>query len=177
MKLTPYASADSFLGVALQPLLLDEEKNNLILGISMRVADGRKYGEEAPLFLAVHDGDELIAAAIRTPPYNMILHCEDDQLDALDVIASHLVEIGNPLPGVNGTAEIASAFAAKWCEQTCLGTCDGLKKKTFPRWQTGSSASARKPFPMTRLPIPKRTYADSWSQGSLLCGMTEAWCR
>lgn len=118
MKLTTHTTANGFLDAALQPLLREEEKNTLILGISMRVRDGRKYGEEAPFFITVHDGDELIAAAIRTPPYNMILHCEDNQLDALDAIAGHLIESGHPLPGVNGTVEIASAFAEKWRQRT-----------------------------------------------------------
>lgn len=118
MRLTTYELADEFLNVALQPLLREEEKNNLILGISMRVRDGRKYGEEAPLFLTVHDGDDLIALAIRTPPYNMILHCEDDRIDALNVIAKHLIEIGHQLPGANGTVDIVSAFAETWCQQT-----------------------------------------------------------
>lgn len=118
MKLTTYELAGEFLDVALKPLLREEERNNLILGISMRVRDGRSYGEDAPLFLTVHDEGELIAAAIRTPPYNMILHCEDDRLDALDVIAGHLIESVHQLPGANGTADVASAFAEKWSQRT-----------------------------------------------------------
>ena len=118
MKLTTYNQAAGFLDVALKPLLREEEKNNLILGISMRVQEGKRYGEEIPLFLTVHDEDELIAAAIRTPPYNMILHCEDDCLDALDVIAGHLIETEHPLPGVNATVKIAAAFAECWHRKT-----------------------------------------------------------
>ncbi len=118
MKLRTYKLADDFLDVALKSLLREEEKNNLILGISMQVRDGRKYGKEAPLFLTVHDGDALIAAAIRTPPYNMILHCEDDRLDALDVIADHLIEVGHQLPGANSTVDVVSAFAERWTQRT-----------------------------------------------------------
>ncbi|MFC2105220.1 GNAT family N-acetyltransferase [Candidatus Bipolaricaulota bacterium] len=118
MKLTTYDLADDFLDVALDPLLREEEKNNLILGISMRVRDGRKYGEESPLFLTVHDADELVAAAIRTPPYNMILHCEDNRLDALDVIVEHLIDTGHQLPGANGTVDVVAAFVEKWSQRT-----------------------------------------------------------
>ena len=118
MKLASYAQADDFLDAALEPLLQEEEKNNLILGIALRVREGRSYGEGAPLFLTVHDGETLIAAAIRTPPYNMILHCQDDRLDALDTIASHLIETGQLIPGVNGTVAIASAFADAWHRET-----------------------------------------------------------
>jgi len=118
LKLTTYSSADGFLDVALQPLLQEEEKNNLILGISMRVRAGRKYGEEAPLFLTVYDQGDLVVAAVRTPPHNMILHCENDRLDALDVIAEHLIEIEHQLPGVNGTVDVAAAFAEIWSQRT-----------------------------------------------------------
>lgn len=131
MKLGVYESADAFLDVALKPLLREEEKNNLILGISMRVREGKKYGEEVPLFLTVHDGDALIAAAIRTPPYNMILHCEDDRLDALNEIATHLIEIGHLLPGANGVVDIVSAFAEKWRQQTGQSTTVRMSQRIY----------------------------------------------
>jgi len=118
MKLTVYEQASDFLDAVLAPLLQEEEKNGLILGIALRVREGRAYGEGAPLFLAVHDEESLIAAVIRTPPYNMILHCRPDRLDALDAVASHLIEIGHPLPGINGTVNVASAFASSWYRQT-----------------------------------------------------------
>jgi len=114
MKVVTYAQAGDFLDVALEALLQEEEKNNLILGIALRVREGRSYGQDGPLFLTAHDGNTLIAAAIRTPPYNMILHCQEDRLDALDAIAAHLIETGQLIPGVNGTVEIASAFAECW---------------------------------------------------------------
>lgn len=118
MKVVIYAQAGDFLDVALDTLLQEEERNNLIIGIALRVREGRSYGEGDPLFLTAHDGSELIAAAIRTPPYNMILHCREDRFDALDAIAAHLIETGQLIPGVNGTVEAASAFAECWKRQT-----------------------------------------------------------
>lgn len=118
MKLAVYRQADDFLDTALEPLLQEEEKNNLILGIALRVREGRSYGPGQPLFLTVHEGNTLIAAAIRTPPHNMILYCEPDRLDALDTIVGHLIQTRQMIPGVNGTVEIASAFAEIWKRQT-----------------------------------------------------------
>jgi len=97
----------------------------------MKVRDGRKYGEEAPLFLTVQDADELIAAAIRTPPYNMILHCEDNRLDALDVIAEHFIEIGHQLPGANGTVDVVSAFVDKWSQRTGESAFVGMEQRIY----------------------------------------------
>lgn len=118
MKLTTYETAGEFLDVALETLLEDEEKNNLILGIALRVGEGRLYGEGRPLFLTVHEHGKMIAAAVRTPPYNMILYGQKDRPDALDAIAAHLIETGHLIPGVNGSVEIASAFAKAWQRET-----------------------------------------------------------
>ena len=131
MKLTMYERADEFLNVALPVLLRDEEKNNLIVGIATQVSEGREYGEEPPLFLTVEDDDEIVAAAIRTPPYNMILHCEDDQFGALDVIADHLIDAGHMLPGANGTAKVAAAFAKIWHERTGQSTAVLMSQRIY----------------------------------------------
>ncbi len=152
MKLTHCPSAEVFLDLALEPLLQDEEENNLILGISMRVREGRQYGDADPLFLVVHDGDELVAAAIRTPPHNMILHCREDRLQALDVLADHLVEIGHALPGASGTVPIVDAFCKAW------------KKRTQ---QTAFLQVSQRIYALTRVIPPANVSGDlRWAQES-----------
>ena len=131
MKLTMYDRADDFLNVALPVLLRDEEKNNLIVGIATQVSKGRNYGEEPPLFLTVEDSDEIVAAAIRTPPYNMILHCEAGKFGALIVIADHLIAAGHMLPGANGTSDVAEAFAKIWHEQTGQSTAVLMSQRIY----------------------------------------------
>ena len=118
MNLTTHETAAGFLDAALDCLLREEAKNNLILGISLRVRDGHSYGAEAPLFLTVHDGETLAAAAVRTPPYNLILHGEPDRLEAVDAIVGYLLETGHTLPGVNGALDVASAFCRAWTRRT-----------------------------------------------------------
>jgi len=118
MKLTAYQQAGGFLDVALKTLMREEAKNNLIVGIADRVRQGRRYGDKAPIFLTVHDGTRMVASAIRTPPYNMILHCESDALPALNEMADYLVAADPDLPGVNANASIAAAFAERWNRRT-----------------------------------------------------------
>jgi len=118
MKLIRYATASGFLKAAEPTLIVDEAKNNLILGIAEQVATGRDYGAEPPYFLSVHERDRIIAAAIRTPPYNLILYCDEDRRDALDRIADHLVDEEERLPGAHGTIEVVEAFADAWKERT-----------------------------------------------------------
>jgi len=118
MKLIRYPTAEAFLDAAEPTLMQEEAKNNLILGIPQQVATGRKYGAEPVYFLSVHDAHQLVAAAIRTPPYNLILHCEEDRLEALDRIAVHLIDEGEELPGAHGTVEAVDAFAEAWTKRT-----------------------------------------------------------
>jgi len=118
MKLTTYPNANQFLATAEAPLVRDEARNNLILGIAGRVKDGRSYGDDPPTFLTVDVGGRLVAAAIRTPPYPLILHCEDDYRKALAVVVDHLRRADPHLPGVNGEARASAAFAELWTRQS-----------------------------------------------------------
>jgi len=121
MRLTNHPMAQAFLDTASESLMRHEAENNLMLGIANRVRDGGSYGDEPPLFLTVEDGGEVVAAAIRTPPYNLILQCDRDRFDALDTLVDHMIEIGQDLPGVHGSVDVAAAFADRWtrrCERT-----------------------------------------------------------
>jgi len=118
MKLIRYPTAAAFLDAAEPALMQEEAKNNLILGIPQQVAAGREYGAEPPYFLSVHDTHQLVAAAIRTPPYNLILHCHENHLEALDRIAEYLIDEGEKLPGAHGTVEATDAFAEAWTKRT-----------------------------------------------------------
>ncbi len=131
MKVTTYNQASRFLDAALSTLLQEEEKNNLMLGIALRVSEGHSYGEASPLFLTVHEGTVLVAAALQTPPFNMILYCQDDRFDALEAIASHLIETGQPIPGVNGTVAVASAFAQIWCQKTGVNSAVRMAQRIY----------------------------------------------
>jgi predicted GNAT family acetyltransferase len=118
MNLRTYSSPGEFLGAAGRRLLTDEAKNSLILGIAGRVRAGRSYGDEPPYFLGVEDGGDLAAAAIRTPPFPVILYCEEGRLDALVPLVEHLSTFDPELTGVNGESCVAAAFAESWAERT-----------------------------------------------------------
>jgi len=131
MRLSTYPNADDFLAAAEQALMKDEAKNNLILGIAGQVAAGHKYGEEPAYFLTVHDRDALIAAAIRTPPYNVILCCDEDRLDALERIVERLVSEDEQLPGAHGTVQVVGAFAAAWANRTGADTRLQMSQRVY----------------------------------------------
>jgi uncharacterized protein len=109
--------AAGFLADAGAFLLEDEARHNLILGIAGTIrADPGLYRERR--FWIVTDGAEIVAAALRTPPYNLIVARPRDP-GALEALASG---IGDELPGVAGAQPEADEFARIWAGRHDVAT-------------------------------------------------------
>jgi predicted GNAT family acetyltransferase len=102
--------ARAFLDGAGSLLLADEPRNNLILGISgTLVEQPDRYGEKR-FWLVTGDAGEPVAAAIRTPPYNLLLGgCRDGA--ALEALVDGVDE---DLPGVVGSHPEVDEFVRLW---------------------------------------------------------------
>ncbi len=131
MRVTEHATVQGFLEVAWQTLMRAEAANNLILGIAGRLAKGHGYGSEAPYFLTVSEDDALLAAAVRTPPHPVIVHCEDDRPDAVERIVDHLKLSDPELPGVNGTVKSAALFAELWARKVGVSAEIAMRLRIF----------------------------------------------
>jgi predicted GNAT family acetyltransferase len=97
-------NAAAFLDAAGPLLLEDEARHNLLLGIAGVVRDAPDQYAEARFWLV--DG----AAAMQTPPHNLILAKPRD--DA--ALAALAAAIDSDLPGVTGAVPEVHAFAALW---------------------------------------------------------------
>ena len=106
------ADPEEFLREAEPLLLADEARHNLILGIAGNLRDG--FYEEHRLWL-VRDDDRLVAAALRTPPYNLIL-ARPESDEALPALADAVG--GEELPGVVGSVPEVERFAELWSART-----------------------------------------------------------
>ena len=104
--------AAEFLRAAESLLLPNEARENLIFGITGSiVADPGRYPERR--FWVVAEDDEPVAAAMRTPPFNLVLAEPRD-----DAALAALVEgIDQPLPGVVGSRRAAEEFTRLWVER------------------------------------------------------------
>jgi uncharacterized protein len=103
--------AGAFLDEAGPFLLADEARHNLIFGIagSLRASPDRYAAQR--YWMAV-DGGEVVAAAMQTPPYNLILaRARDDT--ALEALAAGIDE---ELPGVTGVRPEVGLFVRLWSE-------------------------------------------------------------
>jgi uncharacterized protein len=102
--------AESFLAEAEPLLLADEARHNLILGIAGTIRDSPELYPERSLWL-VRDGGEVVGAALRTPPYNLILarpRGPEAVADLADAVT------GEELPGVVGAEPEVVEFARLW---------------------------------------------------------------
>jgi predicted GNAT family acetyltransferase len=99
----------AFLDVARPLLLEDEARNNLILGIAgTLLEDPDRYATKR--FWVVEDGGAPVAAAMRTPPYNLLLAAPRS-----DAALETLVEsIEGDLPGVVGARPEVDDFVRLW---------------------------------------------------------------
>jgi GNAT superfamily N-acetyltransferase len=112
------SSVAAFLDVAGEFLAEREAEHNLIFGILSNLeADPAQY-TEAPYLAAVLHGDKVVGAAIRTPPWRLVIS-EMHHPAAVHQLVEDLS--GVAIPGVVGPADAAGHFAEAWRERRLPG--------------------------------------------------------
>lgn len=115
-----FSDTQPFLEKALDELSKDETRNNLILGLALRLReDPHAYTDQTPLIAIVSDEQEKIGAmAIMTPPFPMIVQSEPLNVVALESLADALISNGWQLSGVNGVTDTSDVFVQIWRKKT-----------------------------------------------------------
>jgi predicted GNAT family acetyltransferase len=120
MQFHTFSSAQEFLHLVQPALEADESANGLMYGLALRIRD-QPERFEPPIFLsAVSAAGSLRAAALMTPPHNLVVLSVDPsaQAEAFALIARRLLADGWSVPGVVGPNQPALAFAQAWRELT-----------------------------------------------------------
>ncbi|HZO61805.1 MAG TPA: GNAT family N-acetyltransferase [Gaiellaceae bacterium] len=104
--------ARAFLDAAGPLLLTDEARHNLQLGITGTLVSSPDRYLEAR-FWVVFDGGTPVAAALRTPPFNLLLARPRDD-EALDELVDG---IEDELPGIVGAHPEVDAFIDRWARR------------------------------------------------------------
>lgn len=114
MELLRFADVAGFMGAAEAFLAAREAEHNLMLGLCAQLRAGR-HSYATPFYLAVvARAGAPLAAALRTPPHDLILSRVDD-LAALPLLVDDLsATYPQGLSGVLGPREEAGALAAQW---------------------------------------------------------------
>nr|MBA2462062.1 hypothetical protein [Actinomycetota bacterium] len=107
MEVVRPANPAEFLERAEPLLLADEARHNLIFGVAGTLRDHPGHYPEHRLWLVL-DGETVAAAAVRTPPQNIILAGAGPALEDL------AREIDDELPGATGAVPEVEDFARAW---------------------------------------------------------------
>jgi predicted GNAT family acetyltransferase len=112
-----FAAAEEFLAEAGAYLGAREAEHNLLLGLAgVLIAKPNLYGS-APYFAAVERDGRVVAAALRTPPHNLVLSEVTDPA-AIEALATDVAATFGELPGVLGPKEVSRRFAELWSQAT-----------------------------------------------------------
>ena len=111
------AGAQAFLDVVGPFLTEREAEHNLLFGIAANlIQDPHRLMTAPPYFAAVRRDGEVVAAALMTPPFNVVMSWTDDP-DAVAALAADLERDGLPVPGVTAPVDMARSFVERWADQ------------------------------------------------------------
>ena len=147
MKLTVSRTqtVEEFLATARAFLARREAEHNLLFGICSTLQKTPEIFENPPRFAVVTDGGGAVrAAALQTPPWNLVLSMIDDEA-VTDALAAALR--ADQLPGVLGPREAAARFAERWSTMTGRGARLDVAERIFR---------------LDRVRAPRRPAKGSW---------------
>jgi predicted GNAT family acetyltransferase len=110
MEVRELADPVAFLAASEDLLLAAEARHNLLLGIAGTLRDHPGVHREHRLWV-VEDGGVAVGAALRTPPYNLVV-ARPVSKEALVALATAIDDVH--LPGVSGAIPEVEVFAAAW---------------------------------------------------------------
>jgi predicted GNAT family acetyltransferase len=121
-----FESAALFMMAAGPFLASREAQHNLLYGITSNLIADEAHGaaHEPRPYLAVVSrtggvdaAERVVAAAMMTPPFNVVIsHIDDDEVEgAVAELAADLATFETPPPGVSTAEPAARAFAEAWC--------------------------------------------------------------
>ena len=110
-----------------------ESENNLILGLISGLKRGRTFGPLPPFFAVVRDRDEVIGAAMRTPPFNLIIAIGTEEravAPIFDRLESESRET-RELPGMSGAKDQVRAAAEQWSSRQRVANHLGMSMRIY----------------------------------------------
>jgi uncharacterized protein len=129
LELRQFVDADGFLAVAGDFLEAREAEHNLIFGISSYIRDQpNAFGDRPPYFATIVSETHVVAAALRTPPHNLVLSEIDDPA-AIELLVADRQD--DDLPGVLGPVEHARTFAERWASANGRSCRHHLSERIF----------------------------------------------
>jgi len=124
-----HATAQGFLDAAGDFLVEREAEHNLIFGICATLTADPGYSSD-PYLATVSDANRVVAAAVMTPPWNLVLSCTDVP-EAFTALAADLDARSVTIPGTTGPVETAGRFAEAWCRTHGLSIGPSIAERIY----------------------------------------------
>jgi uncharacterized protein len=117
VRVERHSGVDGFLDRAGEFLARRETEHNLILGLCSRLRhDPLVFGSE-PYLATVSSRDRVVAAALRTPPHNLVLSEVEDERACL-ILVEDAGAVFETMRGALGPVGPVDAFVRGWEERT-----------------------------------------------------------
>jgi GNAT superfamily N-acetyltransferase len=111
------------------PLLADEARHNLILGVGKTLLRSPEVYPDYHAFIVSAD-HEPTAAALMTPPYNLIL-ADVASEEALDALVDGIATAGIAVPGAIGNQPTIGRFVERWKIRLDVTACLRMAQGVF----------------------------------------------
>jgi len=132
VNVNTYDSASAFFARTKTLLERREAANCLMLGVAQRIIDSPAPAAAAPLLMTVEEGQEVVLAALMTPPHRLqIQSFRAETGTAMRELAQALTEQGWNIPGVMGEPELAQAFVHHWCALAGRNAALGVREHIY----------------------------------------------
>jgi uncharacterized protein len=137
MELKRFSEPAEFLALVLPELEQAEAANNLMLGLALRLVNAPQRFQVLPyiwppFLAAVLDDSGLAAAALMTPPFNLIVFSPRASAgEAWEPLARRLLADALPPPGVLGPSTHSLAFAETWSRLNGVPFRPGMSERVY----------------------------------------------
>ena len=120
-----------------------------MIGLATRLqTNPRLYGEDAYM-AALLEGDEVVAASLRTPPHNLILSEMPGDLD-LEPLAEDVASVFGSLPGALGPSAAVERFVGVWQARTGVGARIGIRQRSYQAEEAAPAGRRSRPAAAVR---------------------------
>ncbi|MCI0345944.1 MAG: GNAT family N-acetyltransferase [Chloroflexi bacterium] len=132
MRVERFADVDAYLARVGPFLAAREPEHMLILGITSSIQAFPDIWEAPPYFSAVIADERVAMAAVRTPPWRLVLG-EIDDVRLLEPLVGDLAAdpAGRDVPGVMGPVPGVEAFASAWAARMDQRTVLSMSERAF----------------------------------------------
>jgi uncharacterized protein len=143
LRVKRFEDAAAFLEATGDFLTAREAEHNLLLGLAGRLTTNPNLFGPEPYFVCVTRGSAVVAAALRTPPHDLVLSEAEDPA-AIEPLAEDVADAFDELPGVLGPKDLSLRFAQVWRRPFALGTSQRIYLAATARPPTDVPGSARR---------------------------------